>query len=183
MGKECQSWQKFGAAQLSQVPAGVEIIPTRWVSVYKSSTTRQHGERTPLKAKARLVVLGQRESAWFRSDAPAVGATSLNMLCSSAAVFRWPLCSADAANAFLQTSQSESSLQRLLYCFDHQLRLLLKRRDALCAQNHRSSIFGTRDALGSGGCTYVVPSSVWAGFHIALRVLSVDLVSTLPQHV
>ena len=99
--KEWRAWLQFSAVEILNPDAarpGTPIIGTRWVLVDKKNVgARAAMQRSQLKAKARLVVLGHREKAYVRSDAPT-------------AVFAVRVRSADASNAYLQAERIDRPL-------------------------------------------------------------------------
>eukprot|EP00971_Amphidinium_carterae_P163059 3232868-Amphidinium_carterae.1 len=107
MAKEWTAWMKFHAVDVvkkNKLPSQAILIGTRWIHVDKNASTRQSGQRTPIRPKSRLVVLGHLESGYVRSDAPTASLLSFQLVCHLASTLHWEVTSGDASNAFLQAS-------------------------------------------------------------------------------
>ena len=142
MMKEWRAWLHFSAVEIlafDRVPPGVPIIGTRWVLVDKNAGPRGEGQKTQIKPKARLVVLGHQEKAYIRSDAPTASHLAFTLICSLASTMQWRVKSADASNAYLQAE----GMDRLLV-----LRPPHPAPAGLDGKLLRAkgSIYGTRDA-------------------------------------
>eukprot|EP00971_Amphidinium_carterae_P155260 3078858-Amphidinium_carterae.1 len=107
MTKEWTAWMKFHAVEIVEkhkMPPQAILIGTRWIHTDKNAAMRQPGQRTPIRPKSRLVVLGHLESGYVRSDAPTASLLAFQLVCHLASTLHWEIMSGDASNAFLQAS-------------------------------------------------------------------------------
>ena len=84
--------------ELKTIPTGTKLLPTRWVYAIKTDD-----ENRPIKAKARLVVLGnlQNQSDYGEHSAPVVSKDATRIMFAYAASKKFEIHQADCVAAYL----------------------------------------------------------------------------------
>ena len=117
-GKEWSNWMTYKAVRFPDeaevqklLKQGEKAVPMKWVDLDKNEKLRvPGGPEVPEKWKSRLVIRGDLEQDWFRTDCPTASSTTIHILLSWAATKKYRLKSGDISAAFLQGSPIERLL-------------------------------------------------------------------------
>ena len=126
--KEWGKWVKHRAADVvtkeeadDQIANGADIWGTQWVETDKNENLKLDQKGSPEMVnpfqqimkfegyvpnyKSRLVARGDQEVADIRSDSPTCDMKVINIVCSIAACYKWPLGDGDLENAYFNAEE------------------------------------------------------------------------------